>query len=56
MNTNVNSSLFDKMPEHNRPDVILVRKVHQKGFNDGASVATDTTSGITQNLEELELE
>lgn len=30
VNTNVNNPLFDLIPEDQRPDVILVRKVHQK--------------------------
>jgi hypothetical protein len=41
------------IPEDQRPDVILVRKVHQKSHgNDGASEMT----GITRDMEELELE
>lgn len=58
MNTNVNSPLFDQIPEHARPDVILVRKVHQRRHNDdGAStVATSAVDGITHDLDNMELE
>jgi nonsense-mediated mRNA decay protein 3 len=55
VNTNVNSPLFDKMPEGDRPDVILVRKVHQKHHNDGASTVTGMT-GMTRDMDEMDLE
>jgi hypothetical protein len=40
------------MPEQNRPDVILVKKVHQKYHDDG----TSTVTGLTRDLDEMDVE
>jgi len=56
MNTNVNSPLFDKMPEQDRPDVILVRKVHQKQHNNDEASTVNEVGGITKDMEEMDLE
>lgn len=53
----MNNALFDEIPEDQRPDVILIKKVSQKNYgDDGKTVASEMTAGITQDLEELELE